>query len=181
MIRYRALHSDEIDLELFRGFVRRQVVTKCLRKVGGVWRVRDDPFVDDWSDSDYRELVSCLRRTLRSGGFVLGAFYGGESVGGALKGFVSVEPELFGGDQRYLDLSSIHVSEEMRGRGIGSVLFSAAKDWARSHGAKKLYISAHSSVESQGFYRKMGCVEAQAYDRRHVEKEPYDCQLECWL
>ena len=41
--------------------------------------------------------------------------------------------------------------------------------------------SAHSSVESQAFYRKMGCVEAMVYNRQHVEAEPYDCQLECVL
>ena len=58
-------------------------------------------------------------------------------------------------------------------------LFAAAKAWAGAHGAKKLYISAHSSVESQAFYKKMGCVEAREYSQIHVEQEPWDCQLEC--
>ncbi|MDO5551833.1 MAG: GNAT family N-acetyltransferase, partial [Lachnospiraceae bacterium] len=97
------------------------------------------------------------------------------------KGFVSVESDLFGGTQRYLDLSSIHVSEDMRGRGIGKALFLAAKDWAKEHGARKLYISSHSAVESQAFYKAMGCVEAEVYHQGHVEREPYDCQLECVL
>lgn len=109
-------------------------------------------------------------------GFVYGAFFGG-----VLKGFVSVEPELFGGVQKYVDLSSIHVSQDMRGRGIGRALFLAAKEWAKAHGALKLYISAHSAVESQAFYKAMGCVEAEVYNQAHVEKEPYDCQLECVL
>ena len=65
--------------------------------------------------------------------------------------------------------------------GIGSVLFRAAAGWARSHGGRKLYISAHSAVESQAFYHKMGCVEAVQYNREHVEKESFDCQLECVL
>ena len=80
---------------------------------------------------------------------------------------------------RGMDLSSIHVSEDMRGRGIGRELFRIAKNWAKQHGAKKLYISAHSAVESQAFYRAMGCVEAQEYNPEHVAKEPCDCQLEC--
>ncbi len=42
-----------------------------------------------------------------------------------------------------------------------------------------LYISAHSAVETQAFYKKMGCTEAQQYRQEHVEQEPYDCQLEC--
>jgi predicted N-acetyltransferase YhbS len=36
-----------------------------------------------------------------------------------LKGFSSVEPDLFGKNKEYLDLSSMHVSEDMRGKGIG--------------------------------------------------------------
>ena len=50
---------------------------------------------------------------------------------------------------------------------------------AAGGGRKPLYISAHSSVESQAFYKApMGCVEAREYQAFHVEKEPCDCQLE---
>ena len=52
---------------------------------------------------------------------------------------------------------------------------------AKSNGAEKLYISAHSAVESQAFYHAMGCVEAVEYKKEHVEQEPYDRQLEYWL
>lgn len=176
VIEYRNLTENEISRELFSDFVRHQAVTKCFRRENGEWVVKDDPFTDDWSEEDYRTLIFCLKRTLSSGGFVHGAFDGGR-----LKGFVSVEPKLFGGKQRYLDLSSLHVSEELRGRGIGKTLFSAAKRWAKEHGAKKLYISAHSAYESQMFYRRMGCAEAAVYERSHTEAEPYDCQLECGL
>ena len=172
-IQYRELHADEINTELFRDFNRRQVVTKCRRREKDGWVIREDPFIDDWSEEDYRTLVVCLKHTLETNGFVYGAFYEGK-----LKGFTSVESMLSGGEQRYLDLSCIHVSEELRGNGIGTVLFLAEKEWEKKHGASKLYISAHSAVESQRFYEKMGCVEAQVYDQKHVEAEPYDCQLE---
>lgn len=195
MITYRVLTAAEIDRALFKGFIRHQVVTDCWRKVDGAWVVKPDPFVDDWSEADYQTLVACLKNTVETGGFVCGAFAGEECVCGAsaccpssgrpadevLKGFASVEAGLFGGDQRYLDLSSLHVSEDMRGRGIGTELFSRAKEWARAAGAGKLYISAHSAVESQAFYRAMGCVEAQVHNERHVAAEPFDCQLECAL
>ncbi len=176
MIEYRGLEEKEICRELFGQFIRRQEVVKCWRRVDGEWAIRDDPFVDDWSEEDYRKLVACLRNTLATGGFVYAAFRDG-----ALKGFASVEPELFGGEQGYLDLSSIHVSQDMRGQGIGRILFLAAKDWARERGGRKLYISAHSAVESQNFYKAMGCVEAAVYHPGHVAEEPYDCQLECGL
>lgn len=176
MIQYRSLSGDELCRELFRDFIRRQVVTKCWRREKGKWIVRDDPFVDDWSEADYQTLVSCLKNTVATGGVVYAAF-----VDGKLKGFASVESELFGGGQGYLDLTSIHVSEDMRGAGIGRSLFLLAKGWAKEKGAKKLYISAHSAVESQAFYKSMGCVEAQVYNQRHVDAEPFDCQLECAL
>ena len=176
MIEYRELSGDEICRELFGGFVWRQVVTKCWRRECGRWTVRDDPFVDDWSEADYCKLVADLKRVVAERGFVYAAF-----DNGVLKGFVAVEPELFGGEHRYLDLAAIHVSEDMRGQGTGTALFLAAKRWAAEHGARKLYISAHSAVESQAFYKKMGCVEAEQYCQRHVAAEPLDCQLELKL
>ena len=176
MVQYRELCGEEICRELFGGFIRHQNVTKCWRRVNDEWVIRDDPFVDDWTEEEYQLLVKCLKNTASAGGFVYGAFYDG-----VLKGFTSVESALFGGEQRYLDLSCIHVSEDMRGKRIGRALFLAAKDWAAGHGGRKLYISAHSAVETQAFYRAMGCVEAEVYHQGHVEAEPYDCQLECAL
>ena len=175
-MQYREISVDEMNRELFQNFNRRQVVTKCWRKEDGEWKIKDVPFVDDWSEENYETLVSCLKNTILTGGFVYGAFSEEK-----LKGFVSVESTLFGGEQRYLDLSSIHVSEDMRGCGIGKVLFLSAKDWAKEKGAKKMYISSHSSIESQAFYKAMGCVEAEVYCQKHVEEEPCDCQLECRL
>lgn len=176
MIKYRVLNAEELCRELFRDFIRHQTVTKCWRKENDSWIVKDAPFVDDWTEDDYQILISCLKNTILSGGFVYGAFCDGK-----LKGFVSAEPEIFGSEQKYCDLSSIHISKDMRKQGIGRTLFLAAKEWAKQKGAKKLYISAHSAVESQAFYKAMGCVEAKVYDQKHVEAEPYDCQLECIL
>jgi adenosylhomocysteine nucleosidase len=173
-LQYRTLLEQEIDRKLFQNFIRRQVVGRCLRRENGCWKEKDDPFIDDWSEDDYQTLIGCLKNTVKTGGYVYAAF-----CNGVLKGFVSVESELFGGINRYLDLSSIHISEDMRRCGIGKTLFLAAKKWAREKGAKKLYISSHSAIETQAFYRAMGCVEAKEYNAAHVEAEPYDCQLEC--
>ena len=122
MLCYRSLKEDEICRELFKELVRRQVVTKCRRRENGEWVIRDAPFVDDWTEADYRTLLSCLKNTARTGGLVYAAVYKE-----ALKGFVSVEPGSFGGEQKYLDLTSLHVSEELRGRGIGGFAVSGGK------------------------------------------------------
>ena len=173
LLKYRILNTEEINRELFKDFIRHQNVTKCWRKENDKWMIKEAPFIDDWTETDYQILISCLKNTITSNGFVYAAFYDEK-----LKGFVSVEPEIFGDKQGYCDLSSIHISEDMRNKGIGRTLFLAAKEWAKQKGATKLYISAHSAVESQAFYRSMGCIEAEVYNQKHVEEEPYDCQLE---
>jgi len=173
---YRRVDAEELNRELFRDFRRHQKVTKCFRKVDGEWCIKDIAFIDDWNERDYEELIGHLREVLLAGGMMYGAF-----AEGKLKGFAAVVDGLFGADREYIDLTDIYVSEELRGRGVGTILFREAKDWARRHGAGKLYISAHSAVESQAFYKSQGCVEAEEYHAGHVEKEPCDCQMECVL
>lgn len=176
MVQLRALFADEIDTRLFCRFERRQVVKYCIVKQGDRFVKKYRPFVDDWTEDDYKKLTVCLKSTAGSGGLVCGAF-----VKGWLKGFVSVEAEPFGSKKQYMDLSNIYVSTDVRGAGIGRKLFDRAKSFARHKNAQKLYISAHSAVESQAFYMAMGCCEAAEYDLGHVKKEPCDIQLECIL
>ena len=175
-VQYRQLKSEELSAELFNGFNRHQIVTDCYRRENGRWVVRSAPFTDDWSEADYQYLRECLRETLNGGGAVFGAF-----SDGMLKGFASVEGKPMGSRKQYLDLTSLHVSEDMRGHGIGKQLFSSACRWAKEHGAEKLYISSHSAVETQAFYETVGCVDAEEPDKEHVSREPFDRQLECSL
>lgn len=173
---FRQLTVKEIRRDLFSAFIRRQVVQRCWRMMDGRWRIIDAPFIDDWTEEQFRFGIECLQNTVRTGGLVLGAFFHGK-----LKGFVSVEPDFIGTDSQYLDLSSIHVSADMRRKGIGALLFEKAKDWARKKGARKLYISSHPAVESQAFYKKMGCVDAEYICAEHIAREPFDRQLEAVL
>ena len=173
---YRPIEFSETEIGLFFSFERTQSVTDCWRKIEGKWRIVSAPFADDWNEGDYIVLTECLKNTVKAGGLVYGAF-----VDGRLKGFVSVDGTLFGKERQYADLMYLYVSRDMRGRGIGRRLFETAKEYARKIGAEKLYISAHSAVETQAFYKAVGCVEASEYQKKHVEKEPFDCQFECAL
>ena len=101
MIQYRDVSQEELCPALFAAFIRRQNVTKCWRREHGAWVIKDAPFLDDWSAEDVQTLTACLKNTLATGGFVHAAF-----VDGALKGFVSVESALFGGEHRYMDQHS---------------------------------------------------------------------------
>jgi len=169
----RPLHAGELTRELFAAFDRRQEVTFCRRRVGVSWRMVHCPFVDDWTEEQLRHQIHNLQTTLRSGGAVFGAF-----VDGMLKGFAAVEGKPLGPNDLYRDLTSLHVSADCRGRGLGRMLFGLAAGWAREDGAQKLYISAHSAKETQAFYAAMGCVDTLWPSPEHVALEPFDCQLE---
>ena len=170
---YRELIKSEISESLFAKFNRYQDVKKCWRKENGEWILKDIAFTEQWGSDEYKILIECLQNTIQTGGTVFGAF-----SNGFLVGFASIENQLWGSQHEYVQLSSIHTSYESRGMGIGKELFFLAGKKAKENGAKKLYISAHSSQESQAFYKSLGCVEAIEYNQKLVDEEPYDCQLE---
>jgi predicted N-acetyltransferase YhbS len=172
-LEYRVCIQADLCDSLLDDFERRQEVKRCWRTIDGQMQLMDVPFVDDWDQAQRQEVIIALRETMRQDGLVFGAF-----LNGALKGFVSVSPVAFGSEGQYLDLPMLHVSAEMRGCGIGKALLQRAKTWARRRGASKIYLSAHSSEESQAFYRAAGAVEAEEIDPIHAANEPFDCQME---
>lgn len=172
-ISYRELKKSEISESLFANFNRYQNVEKCWRKENGEWILKDIAFTEQWGSDEYKVLIKCLQNTVKTGGTVFGAF--SDNV---LVGFASIESQFWGSQKEYIQLSSIHTSYECRGMGIGKELFFLASKKAKEMGAKKLYISAHSSEESQAFYKALGCVEAVEYNKKLVDEEPCDCQLE---
>ena len=170
---YKELRESEIDMALFNSFDRYQEVKKCWRKENEKWKLKDVVFTEQWGFDEYKFLVECLKNTVKTGGVVLGAF-----LNSRLIGFASVENEHFGSKKEYLQLSSMHISSNSRGMGIGKELFRRASKKAKEMGAKKLYISAHSSKETVAFYENIGCIEAKEYNAKLVADEPFDCQLE---
>ncbi|MEH2941823.1 GNAT family N-acetyltransferase [Lachnospiraceae bacterium KK002] len=175
-VTFELISEPQIDRELFRHFDRYQEVKRCWRKETDGWKLKEVPFVEQWGESEYEFLVKCLKNTADTGGFVIGCLEDGK-----LKGFASVEHERFGSGKQYVQLSCIHVSCESRGKGYGKKLFQYAALAGKRLGAAKLYISAHSSEETQAFYHAMGCVEAEEYNQKLYQAEPCDCQLEYGL
>lgn len=119
-IRIERLTEDNFNSHSLDNFIRHQVVTECLRNVGGNWLLLPISFVEEWSLE----------------------------------------------------------SEPFRGMGVGRKLFEKAAGVAREYGAKKLYISAHSSKESQAAYKALGCVHAEEIIPWIADEEPFDVQLE---
>ena len=83
--------------------------------------------------------------------------------------------------QSYVLLDQLFVSNSYRGKGIGKKLFALCAEQAQQFGAKKLYLCAGSAENTIAFYGKMGCVLAAEPDRKLVEEDPRDIQLEYTL
>ncbi len=169
----KELKMEDCTPDMLKDFNRYQDVKRCWRKENGDRILKDIPFVEQWEDNEKKETVETLKRCIELGGSVFGAF-----TGGCLVGFASVDREFIGSKKEYAHMDMLHISFEHRSKGIGRKMFAAVCERAREFGAGKLYISSHSSEESQAFYKAVGCVEAEEVDPAAVEKEPCDCQIE---
>lgn len=142
--------------------------------IDGERKLVSEPFVDNWDEQTRIEIVEQdFKHCLLGGGSVICGEHDGKIVA-----FSSLTRQLFGSRSQYVDLMQLHVSFDYRGRGLGKALFAECVSQAKAWGAGKLYISAHSAEETVAFYRAAGCVDALEVNAEHVEREPFDCQLE---
>ncbi|WP_349408963.1 GNAT family N-acetyltransferase [Pseudalkalibacillus sp. SCS-8] len=172
-IRYKDLQVKDLHNRLLEVFNRYQVTQQVWHKEEGNFSVRDDHFIDEWDDTHKARVIQDLKRCIEKGGAVIGAFADDKLVG-----FANVEGERFGSRNQYVELPYIHVSNEYRKHGIGKELFKRCCEKASDLGAEKVYIGAHPAVETQHFYRSLGCTYAEEINQRIYEKEPLDMQLE---
>lgn len=172
-IQYRRLGQSDLTSVLLARFNRYQETTRVWYHEDGHYHIKTDHFVDEWDDGKKQLVIAALRKCLASGGAVIGAF-----IDQQLLGFANVESELFGTSLQYAELPYIHVSNEARKLGIGKKLLALACEEARLLGARKLYIAAHPSVETQYFYRSAGCTYAKEINPRILGREPLDIQME---
>jgi ribosomal protein S18 acetylase RimI-like enzyme len=173
-IKFRRLAIRELDPEMLLPFQRYQEVNRVWRVIDGERKLVSEPFVDNWDEETKAEIIEQdFKHCLLGGGSVICAEDNGKVVG-----FSSLIRQLFGSRSQYADLMQLHVSADYRGKGLGKALFAECARQAKAWGAGKLYISAHSAEETVAFYRAVGCVDALEINKEHVEREPFDCQLE---
>ncbi len=168
---YKKLQYDQIDDHLMDGYVRHQVVDKVLYYDKGKLIEKNDHWVEDWDQLRLIEITRGVKDIVRKGGVLIAAYDNDRLVG-----LACIVNEIF--HEVYMNLDLIHVSMDYRGKGIGKVLFHKICEEAKHLGAKKLYISAHPSVDSQSFYQSVGCVLAKKINKDLYEHEPLDIQLE---
>lgn len=172
-IRIERLNEDNFNMQSLDSFIRHQVVSECWRNVDGQWKLLPISFVEEWGLDKCREEAAAIANNLHGDMIDYGAFKGAH-----LLGYITVGTEKIGTEKQYIQLVTFQVSEPFRGMGVGRKLFEKAIETAREYGAKKLYISAHSSKESQAAYKALGCVHAVEIIPWIAEEEPCDVQLE---
>ena len=172
----RKLCPDEIAPEFFAGFNRAQHVTGYCRITNGRWQTTLRECDESWDTAYLNHVIDDMRGIALDGGAVFAALEADRVMG-----FTAVCRPPMGSCGQYRQLAKLYVHAASRGNGLGKKLFLQACDSARKMGAEKLYISAHSSIETIGWYRHMGCTEAAEYDQALAALEPDDVQMEYTL
>ncbi|ANC79126.1 hypothetical protein ABE65_020885 [Fictibacillus phosphorivorans] len=173
LVTCRVVGVMELTDDFLNEFNRYQVTKQVWYVEDKSYKVKDDYFMDDWSPERKIQVIEELRRCLSSGGVVVAAWLQKQLVG-----FANIESERFGSEAQYVELPYLHVTNEIRGMGIGKKLFSLCCQEAKRFGGKKLYIAAHPSIESQSFYSAVGCSPAEEVIECIFKREPLDIQLE---
>ena len=170
---YKRLDNHNFTGNSLDDFVRRQTVTECWRKTGNDWKLVPDVYEENWPQVQCREIAKDVGHHLNLDQTGFGAFDSERIIG-----FATVSRRIFGAAAKHVQLVCFQISEEYRRQGIGRKLFSMACEEARRLGADKLYISAHSSKESQAAYRALGCTPAEEVNEELAAAEPFDVQME---
>ncbi len=90
---------------------------------------------------------------------ILTATVDNRHVGGAIIASNTPGVHMLEGRADLAVLWDIRVSPDMRGCGVGSVLFAAAEAWARAHGCRELKVETQNNNASAcRFYARQGCV-----------------------
>ncbi|MGN0608843.1 MAG: GNAT family N-acetyltransferase [Oscillospiraceae bacterium] len=175
-INFEKLTNDNFNINSLDEFVRHQEVRECWRRINGELVLVPNNYVEDWDLEQRRKIAETIYNGISDRGFAYGAFDEGKIIG-----YIFLSKDFFGTSAKYIELKLFHVSEPFRCKGIGKELFKLACGEAKMIGAEKIYISAHSSKESQAAYRRLGCVEAEEINKEIAEDEPFDIQMEYCL
>jgi GNAT superfamily N-acetyltransferase len=101
----------------------------------------------------------------------------GQLVGGAVVAFNTPGMGMLADRKDLAVLWDIRVAPEARGKGIGSALFNAAENWARSKGCRTIKVETQNiNVAACRFYRRQGAILTEV-NRNAYTQLPDEIQL----
>ena len=127
---------------------------------------------DWWQTEEVPHIIPRIKKIYDNNGLVYGAFKKGK-----LAGITAVENRFLKDHPDLMSLDALYVTSKIRGKRIGSKLLKKAKEFAKSKGAKGLYISATPSKHTVNFYFKNGAKLAEDPNSRLFKREPEDIHL----
>lgn len=175
-ITFARLSEENFNGNSMDEFLRYEKVNQIWKDINGEYVLCDADYVIDWDLKKRREIAKIIQHVVLDGGFAFGAFEGDKVVG-----YILGAGKSFGSAGQYTEIALYHVSTHYRRMGIGKELFRLACIEARNIGAKKLYISASPTKDTQAAYRSLGCVPAAQINQAAIERNPADMQLEYQL
>jgi GNAT superfamily N-acetyltransferase len=178
-IEIKLLTLHDITDNVLDGFQRIQTVTRAWRRENGLYALKDVNYTKDWDDKQRQSVVNVLKRCAKNGGTVIAAYVGVANANlhperPILAGFTCLEGKGFGKGKLTVEMGVLHISAPYRGKGIGARLFETICAAAKEKGFQRVYLSAHSSEEAIGFYRKQGCKIANPVNRGIAVFHPMD-------
>lgn len=108
---------------------------------------------------------------------LVSAWDGPKRVGGAIIAYDTPGVRMLEGRSDLVVLWDIRVAPELRGTGIGGMLFRAVEGWARARACRQLDVETQNiNVPACRFYARMGCV-LRRIDRFAYADLPQEVQL----
>ncbi|MDR2686236.1 MAG: GNAT family N-acetyltransferase [Oscillospiraceae bacterium] len=179
----RAMRPEDLHVHMMDGFDRYQEITRIMRKNGRVKKLRK-PRVEDWNGGDNKAFVSnfiyhvYFRQYFGGEPKAFAAFRGDQVVGFAHWRSIKDQKLKRGKETDFAVLDRLFISRECRRMGLGSQLFTLCAEAARAEGSHILYINTNPAVETQAFYKSLGCVKTKT-DLGPVLRAPkHDIPLE---
>ena len=159
----RAMTAEDLHVHMMDEFDRHQVVTHVVRKNGRVKKLRK-PRVEDFSAEGKTNFIKnwfigkvYMRQYYPGQPLVFAAFRGDQVAAFACW------DHYWGEEKEYAVLLRLFVTLDCRRMGLGRQLFDLCAEAARTEGAQKLFISSEPSIETQAFYKSMGCTIAKKH------------------
>jgi len=186
-ITVRAMAVEDLHIHMMDDFNRFQEITQIVRKNGRVKRLRR-PRVENMSGGEKEGFIKHLfipaayiRQFYPGHPPVFAAFWDGQVVGFAKWRWIKDQKLKKSKEKDFAILDLLFVSRECRRLGLGRQLFDLCAQAAKAEGAPVLYISTNPSVETQAFYKSMGCVKSKTDLGRVTRAPKHDIPLEYTL
>ena len=179
----RAMTVDDLHIHMMDEFDRHQEITHIVRKSGRVKKLRE-PRVEDWTEGNKKASVSnfiyhvYFRQFYGGEPKVFAAFRGDQVVGFAHWRYLEDQNLKWGKEKDFAILDRLFVSRECRRMGLGRRLFNLCAEAARAEGAHMMYISTEPAIETQAFYRSLGCAKTKTGLGRVTRAPKHDIPLE---